>query len=293
MLQLLIEIILDMKQKFLSWLSPWLSEKHLSWLNEHLILIVIIVVATIIWSILASIYSSRKLKKRAESLKEFLPQQLIHSLPNENLISKFKKPTGVWEVHSDHVLGCFFVSGATNLMEGNMGSIDFVTYDYKYSEERGAGPENILPDKTFRGTAIFLQSDQLALPSFRWGPVGLRRTEKIQPGKPPKKAGFKQCPTCGSLDVRRGAEFEWGRFEGWCDHCKKSIYKMNKEKVHNLFELVSIVDLRGLTVLASNTQLLLYRKSMVPAEKYQEFKEKALKIFHMFQSASQNLNEHA
>ena len=69
---------------------------------------------------------------------------------------------------------------------------------------------------------------------------------------------------------------------------------MHEEKVHKLFELVvSMVDLSGWTALASNTQLLLYRKSMFPAEKYQEFIEKALKIFQMFQSASQNLNEHA
>jgi hypothetical protein len=68
---------------------------------------------------------------------------------------------------------------------------------------------------------------------------------------------------------------------------------MNEEKAHELFVFVSIDDLRGWTALASNTQLLLYWKSAVPAEKYQEFIEKALKIFQMFQSASQNLNEHA
>ncbi len=124
----------EMKQKFLSWLSPWLRENDLSWINEYFIWIIVIVLIIIIGSILAYIYDSRKLKKRAESLKEFLPQKLFHSLPNENLISKFKKPTGVWEVHSDDVLGCFFGSGATNLNEGNMGSIDFVTYDYDYSE---------------------------------------------------------------------------------------------------------------------------------------------------------------
>ncbi len=88
-----------------------------------------------------------------------------------------------------------------------------------------------------------------------------------------------------------------GGFGDWCEHCKKSLYKMDKEKaeekIHKLFELVSIADLSGWTALASNTQLLLYQKSMVPVEKYQEFKEKALKIFQMFQFASQNLNEHA
>ncbi len=69
--------------------------------------------------------------------------------------------------------------------------------------------------------------------------------------------------------------------------------EMHEEKVHKLFKLVSIADLHGWTALASNTQLLLYRESWVPAEKYREFKEEALKIFHMFQSASQNLNDHA
>ncbi len=72
-----------------------------------------------------------------------------------------------------------------------------------------------------------------------------------------------------------------------------NLYKMHEEKVHKLFELVSIADLRGLTALGSNTQLLLYRESKVPAEEYQEFIEKALNIFQMFQSASENLNEHA
>jgi len=119
----------------------------------------------------------------------------------------------------------------------------------------------------------------------------------VQPGIPLKAAGFKQCPTCGSLDIQRGALIDGGGYGDYCEHCKKSLFKMYKEmheeKVHKLFALVSIDDIRGWTALASNTQLLLYRKSMVPAEKYQEFIEKALNIFQMFQSASQNLNEHA
>ena len=167
-----------------------------------------------------------------------------------------------------------------------MGSIDFVTYDYEYTFD----------DKTFRGTAILLQSDQLILPSFKWGSSGMDARKGIQPGSPPKakeEAGSKQCPTCGSLDVRGGTTIEGGGIGDWCPNCKKSLYKMNEEKAHKLFEFVSIADLSGLTALASNTQLLLYQKSMVPVEKYQEFKEKALKIFQMFQSASQNLNEHA
>ncbi len=73
----------EMEQNLLSWLSSWLSENHLSWINEHLAEIVIIIVITvvvIIWFILSSIYSSRKLKKRAESLKKFNPQIQFHSL---------------------------------------------------------------------------------------------------------------------------------------------------------------------------------------------------------------------
>jgi len=176
-----------------------------------------------------------------------------------------------------------------NLMEGNMGSIDFVTYDYEYSE--GGGPES--GSRTFRGTAILLQSDQLVLPSFKWGSASLDVWKRVRPGRPPKakeEAGSKQCPTCGSLDVRERAMIRGY----WCDHCKKSLNKMHKEKAHKLLGLVlSIDNLRGWAVLASNTQLLLYRKSRVRPEKYQEFIKKALKIFQMFQSASQNLNEHA
>ncbi len=172
-----------------------------------------------------------------------------------------------------------------------MGSIDFVTFDYEYSEGGGG----FVGSSTYRGTAILLQSDQLALPSFKWG------RERVHPGTPPKakeEAGSKQCPTCGSLDVYERAkikiavigEFGIGEF---CPHCKKYLYKMNEEKAHKLLGLVSIDDLSGWTALASNTQLLLYQKSTVPAEKYQEFMEEALKIFQMFQSAFQNLNEHA
>ena len=279
----------EMEQNLLSWLSSWLSENHLSWINEYLIPIVITVLITIgviLALILGSIYSSRKIKKRTASLKKFNPQIQFHSSLNKEMFSKFDDSTGIVEFsHSDDVYGCIF--GGTNLTKGNMGSIDFVTYDYEYS--KGGGPGGF--DRTFRGTAIFLQSDQLVLPSFKWGRKG------VQPGTPPKakeEAGSKQCPTCGSLDVRRGAAIEGGGIGDWCDHCKKSLYKMNEEKAHKLFGLVlSIDDLRGWTGLVSNTQLLLYQKSMVPAEKYQEFIEKALKIFQMFQSASQNLNEHA
>ncbi len=252
-------------------------------------LVVGLIICGILWS-LWSIYRWRKFKKRPARLKEFGPQVPFHSLPNANVISKFMESTGLMR-HGcgDDVSGCFFGMGAMNLMEGNMGSIDFVTFDYEYSEG-GSGPETFMPNPTYRGTAILLQSDQLALPSFKWDKL------EVKPGTPPKtkeEAGSKQCPTCGSWDVRGGAMDEWGGTGDWCDHCKKSLYKMNEEKGLKLLGLVSIDDLRGWTALASNTQLLLYRKSMVPAEKYQEFMEEALKIFQMFQSAFQNLNEHA
>jgi hypothetical protein len=261
-----------------------------------LFVIVGLIICSILWP-LSSIYRRRKLKKRekrAESLKEFGPQVPFHSLPNEDLIFKFTDSAGLMRSGcGDDVSGCFFHMGAMNLMEGNMGSIDFVTFDYEYTEERG-GPGGGW-STTYRGTAILLQSDQLALPSFKW------RRKKVQPGTPPKakeEAGSKQCPTCGSWDVRGGAMVEHGGIGNWCDHCKKSLYKMNEEKGHKLLGLVSIDDLRcreesGWTALASNTQLLLYQKSVVPVEKYQKFIEKALNIFQMFQSASQNLNEHA
>ena len=174
-----------------------------------------------------------------------------------------------------------------NLMEGNIGSIDFVTYDYEYSEGGGGGPGGG-SSRTFRGTAILLQSDQLALPSFEF------RLESVQPGTPQKtkeEAGFKQCPTCGSLDVRGGTTDEYGGTGDWCDHCKKSLYKMNEEKGFKLLGLVSIDDLRGWTALASNTQLLLYQKSTVPVEKYQEFMEEVLTIFQLLKSSYQSLNK--
>ncbi len=217
--------------------------------NEYFILLVILIVVSLVviaGSKIYGIFDGRRKRKKPEEralrLKEFGPQVPFHSLPNANVISKFTDSTGLRRFgFGDGVSGCFFRKGglAMNLMEGNMGSIDFVTYDYEYSE--GGGPGDY--SRTFRGTAILLQSDQLVLPSFKWGPKG------VQSGSPPK--------------------------------------------VRKLFELVSKDDLRGWTALASNTQLLLYWRSTVPAEKYQEFIEKALKIFQMFQSASQNLNEHA
>ena len=317
----------EMEQNLLSWLSSWLSENHLSWINFYfipIVIIVLIIIVAILVCFLVDIYESpklnrrlkrrieslkefnplfkfilelisriSKLKRRTESLKKFNPQIQFHSLPKSTIKPKFKKSTE-YRQFGDEVSECFFVGGS-NFTQGNMGSIDFVTYDYEYSKELGPGSGS----STFRGTAIFLQSDQLVLPSFKWDRKG------VQPGTPPKakeEAGSKQCPTCGSWDVHGGAKVQHGHF-GWCDHCKKSLYKMNEEKARKLFRLVSIGDLRGWTVLASNTQLLLYQRSwmdgvgvqqsMVPAKKYQEFMEKALKIFQMFQSASQNLNEHA
>ena len=221
-------------------------------------------------------------KKRAVRLKELGPQVPFHSLPNENVISKFEDSNGIMRVGSgDDVSRCFIRRKAMNLMEGNIGSIDFATYEYEIDDYEY---------KTIRGTAIFLQSDQLSLPCFKCSRTG------VQPGTPPEakeEAGFKKCPTCGSFNVRGGTMIEGGGIGEWCDLCKKSLYKMNEEKALKLFGLLSIDDLRGWTALASNTQLLLYRMGTVPAEKYQEFMEKALEIFQMFQSASQNLNEHA
>jgi hypothetical protein len=179
-------------------------------------------------------------------------------------------------------------------MEGNIGSIDFATFDYE-KVVRGAGSATSL---TFRGTAILLQSDQLALPYFKYGRGMDFRfcREKVHPKTPPRakgEAGFKQCPTCGSLDVRGGAMVEHGGYGDYCDCCKKSLYKMNEEKVRQLFEGLSLTDLRGWSALASNTQLLLYRIEPVAVEKYQEFMKEALKIFQLFQSSSQNLTEPA
>ena len=41
-----------------------------------------------------------------------------------------------------------------------------------------------------------------------------------------EKAGSKQCPTCGSWDIRTGAIIEDGGIGDWCPHCKKSFQKM-------------------------------------------------------------------
>jgi hypothetical protein len=247
--------------------------------TKFLILTVVFVVG---YHIFNYIHRSLNRKKRAVRLRELGPQVPLHSLPNENVISKFEDSNGIMRVGSgDDVSQCFFGRKAMNLMEGNIGSIDFATYEYEITDyEYGI----------IRGTAILLQSDRLSLPCFKCSRTG------VQPGTPPgakEEAGFKQCPTCGSFDVRGGTMIEGGGIGEWCDVCKKSLYKMNEEKALKLFGLLSIDDLRGWTALASNSQLLLYRMRTVPAEKYQEFMEKALDIFQMFQSASQNLNEHA
>lgn len=95
------------------------------------------------------------------------------------------------------------------------------------------------------------------------------------------------------MDVRVKAMIEGGRIHGgdYCGVCKKSLYKSNEEKVRELFNLLSNTDLRGCDVLASNKQLLLDRGVTVDAEQYQEYMEGALKIFQLFQSASQNINK--
>ena len=44
----------------------------------------------------------------------------------------------------------------------------------------------------------------------------------------PEKSGSKQCPTCGSWDVR-WAVIEDGGLGDWCDNCKKSLRAMGKQ----------------------------------------------------------------
>jgi hypothetical protein len=267
---------------------------------EHLIWLVFIV-GFIIYAIFMYIADRRKREKREKSavrLKEFGPQIPFHSLPNEDLISKFKDSTGVMRFGG--LSGCFFDTGcffdkrgAMNLTDGNIGSIDFVTFEYEYSV--GGGLTGTGWDRRdFRGTAILLQSDQLALPSFELGRKFIDTPKKFQPLTPLKakeKAGSKQCPTCGSWDVRGGPTDEYGGTGDWCDHCKKSLYKMNEEKALKLLSK-AYADLRGWSALASNTQLLLYRQEVMVAadEKYQEFMEEALKVFQMFQLGLSDLS---
>jgi len=94
----------EMEQNLLSWLSSWLSENQLSWIDEYLIpieIIVVIIIGTISLLILMNI-DSRKLEKRIESLKESNPQVQFHPLPDENIISKFMDPAGIMEFHFDN-----------------------------------------------------------------------------------------------------------------------------------------------------------------------------------------------
>lgn len=239
--------------------------------------------------------TTRRRRERAEGLKESGPQVPLFSSANGNLLSKFKDPTGVMRFAISYLqVGWLFRGGAHNLMEGNIGPIDFITFDYEFTG--GGGFESFERTKTITGSAILLQSDQLRLPSFLWPEPSKYRERKVEPLEPPKakeKEGFIQCPTCGSWEVRGGATVEHGGIGDWCDRCKKSLYKMNEEKVRKMFEVVSTADYPGWWTLASNTQLLLCREPMVAAEKMQEFMEEALTIFQRFQSASQNLNESA
>ncbi len=46
---------------------------------------------------------------------------------------------------------------------------------------------------------------------------------------PEEKTDSKQCPACGSWDVRSGAAIEEGGIGDWCPHCKKSLQKMSSE----------------------------------------------------------------
>jgi len=269
---------------------------------------VLVSVIILIGMILVGILLRKRLpsyeKKRTESLKIFGPQVPLSSSPSKNSIPKFKESTGVMGLAFDEPLaGCLFgVNGleygfpgisskrkATNIMEGNIGSIDFVTFDYSYSEEKEHDPD---PSS---GTAILFQSDQLSLPSFKWRSIGRpsRRSMEFQPKTPPRaqeEAGRKQCKTCGNWDVR-WAMIEDGGLGDWCPNCKKSFCKMNEEKVLKLSKVMSYAYYPKWKALASNTQLLLYPEEGVDAEKYQEFMEEALKIFQLFQSGSQSLNE--
>jgi hypothetical protein len=260
-----------------------------------------------------SIYRRSESEKREASLKSSGPQvqahsfpkedpisefKKFHSSPTEDLVSRFKQSTGVMRfVHEEDVAKCLFgKEGATNLMEGSIGSIDFVIFDYEYLGDEGLATHFHLADPYCRGTAVLLQSEQISLPTFKYGKDS-RQRERFHP-KPPlkakEKAGSKQCPTCGNWGIRGGAMVEHGGIGDWCDHCKKSLYKMNEEEARKLLRVLPVSELRGWEILASNTQLLLYLDGvMVAVEKYEEFMEKALNIFRLFQSSSQNLNEDA
>ena len=45
----------------------------------------------------------------------------------------------------------------------------------------------------------------------------------------PEESGSKQCPTCGSRDVR-WAMIEDGGLGNWCDNCKKSLKGIGVQK---------------------------------------------------------------
>jgi tetratricopeptide (TPR) repeat protein len=235
--------------------------------------------------------------ERTESLKKLGPQLPLSSSPSEDLISKFKESTGVMCLAFDeHIAGCIFgVKGlgystrkATNIMKGNIGSIDFVTFDYCYSGEKETDPD------IFWGTAILFQSDQLSLPCFKWRSTARpSHSMEFLPKTPPRtkeEAGRKQCKTCGNWDVR-WAMIEDGGLGDWCPHCKKSFCKMNEEKVLKLSKVMSYAYYPKWKALASGTQLLLELGEQVAAEKYHEFMDEALIIFHQFQSTSQSLEE--
>jgi hypothetical protein len=240
--------------------------------------------------------------KRTESLEKFGPQLPLLSSPSENATSKFKESTGVIALAVEEpVAGCFFDvqrlqdfldpstrRKATNIMEGTIGSIDFVTFDYTYTI---GGAE----DYSIQGTAMLFKSDQLNLPYFKWEPRLFGKVMKFQPQKPliaKDEVGRKQCMTCGNWGVR-WAMIEDGGMGDYCPHCKKSFYKMNEEKVLKLSKVMSYANYPMWSALGSNTQLLLYRGGLefVAAEKYQEFMEEALMIFQLFQASSQSLKE--
>ncbi len=49
-----------------------------------------------------------------------------------------------------------------------------------------------------------------------------------------EKVSLKQCPACGSWDVRRGATIEDGSIGDWCPHCKKSLQRMKAESAEDI-----------------------------------------------------------
>jgi hypothetical protein len=223
-------------------------------------------------------------------------------LQEKNVISRFKKPTGIWAFSSDDIAAfCFFRGGSSSyradaelLEEGNVDSIEFVIFDFvslftDFGEYEGFGI----------GTAILLQSDNLNLPPFKWD-HSLNRVRSISAIN--GNEGPKQCPWCGNWDVR-WAYIEDGGMGHWCPDCRKSCSRINEEKASQLIEIYKMLaeprasDMRLLTeswlvVIGSNTQLLMHvREKQLISRDIQRFTEEALTVFRVFQAASKSTNE--